>query len=233
MTRGGFTLIELLIGLVILALVATLVVTVVRGAATVASRSLASLSTDRTRLSLRTFLQQELRDGVDTDVALLAPARVSLSRPIGEATPCADGTGTLLIADSTWRGTRLPAGNRDDLLLLINPVAEQWLRLELDSVGSGLCPGNNAPAIRLRVAAHSGSAIVVRVVEPVELSAYRSGSADWFGLTPANHTSAVQPFAGPLTVGATTFNWFVDRVEVAFAVPGPSATTVRTPLAAP
>lgn len=233
MTRRGFTLIELLIGLVILALFATLVVTVVRGAATVATRSMVSLSTDRTQLALRTFLQQELRDAVDTEVALLAPARVALSRPIGDAIPCADSAGTLLIADSSWHGTRLPAGNRDDLLLLIDPVAEQWLRVTVDSVGIGQCPVSNAPALRLYVASHSGTATVVYVEEPVELSAYRSGAADWFGLTPASHTSAVQPFAGPLTVGSTLFSWFADRLEVAFTIPGAPAWYVRTPLGAP
>ena len=233
LTRRGFTLIELLVGLVILALFAMVVVSVVRGTAGVASRSLASLANDRTRLALRTFLQQDLRDGIDTEVALLASARVALSRPIGEALPCADSAGTLLIADSSWRGTRLPVPDRDDVLLLVNSFTEQWLRLELDSVGSGQCPGNNAPAIRLRVAAHSGSAIVIRVVEPVELSAYRSGAADWFGLTPASHTSTVQPFAGPLTVGTTSFSWLVDRLDVVFTVVGAGATTVRTPLTAP
>ena len=40
-------------------------------------------------------------------------------------------------------------------------------------------------------------------MEPVELSAYRSGAADWFGLTPASRLSAVQPFAGPLVPGTT------------------------------
>ena len=67
------------------------------------------------------------------------------------------------------------------------------------------------------VAPHAGQAVLGRVVEPVELSAYRSGASDWFGLTPASHASAVQPFAGPLAPGTTAIS----------AVPGTLAADVQ------
>jgi hypothetical protein len=69
-------------------------------------------------------------------------------------------------------------------------------------------------------------------MEPVELSAYRSGIADWFGLTPAKHTAAVQPFAGPLTPGTARWVLYADRLETAVQPNGAAATIVRIPLAA-
>lgn len=233
LTRCGFTLIELLLGLVLLALFATLVVTVVRGAGRVATRSMAALAADRTLLVLQTFLQQELRDGVSSDITLRAPARMAMLRPIGEATPCADSAGALLIADSAWHGVRVPQRVRDDVFLLMDPVAETWLRLALDSVGTGRCPGSNAVATRLSVTPHTGTGVVARVLEPVEFLAYRSGAADWFGLRPARYVASVQPFAGPLVPGTTLFSWYADHIDVAFKVPGTAATNVRTPLTPP
>ena len=233
LTRRGFTLAELLVGLMLLALCAGVVVAVVRGAGRVASRSLAALTAGRTLLSLQTFLHEELRDGVSSDVTPLGAAQLAMSRSIGDAMPCADSTGALLIADSAWRGTRLPQGGRDDVLLLTDPVAETWLRLAVDSVSSAQCPADLSPAIRLNVAVHSGTAAIARVVEPVELSAYRSGTMDWFGLTPASHASAVQPFAGPLLTGATRFNWYSDRLEVAITLPNAIVSTVHVPLTPP
>ena len=64
---------------------------------------------------MTTFLEEELRDGGDSDVAVLSATRVALSRPIGEGSVCGDSAGTVLLRDTTWLGTRSPQAVRDDV----------------------------------------------------------------------------------------------------------------------
>jgi prepilin-type N-terminal cleavage/methylation domain-containing protein len=230
LSRHGFTLIELLLGLVLLGIFAGTLVVVVRGAARTAARATQSLLADRALLSLRTFAQQELGDAMSADVTVLAPTRLALSRPIGEAPVCADSGGAILLPDAAWTGTRAPEGGRDDVWLLVDVVAGSWQRLPIDSVSRGRCPLDGAPATRLALAPHAGVAAAARVVEPVELSAYRSGAADWFGLTPASHVSAVQPFAGPLVPSTARFARVPDRLDITVPPRGAPATTLQVPL---
>jgi hypothetical protein len=226
-------LVEMLIGLVMLAILATAVVVIVRSAGGNATRAATALLADRSVRTFETFVQHELRDASAVDVVLLGPARIGLSRSIGEALPCADSGGIVLLRNTTWTGTRAPQGSRDDVWLLVDPVAGTWVRLAIDSVGTGSCPAGGAPATRLNVAPHVGIAAAVRVVEPVEVSAYRSGSTDWFGLTPADHSSSVQPFAGPLLPGATQFNWFSDHLDIVVSPLAMATTSVTVPFGPP
>jgi hypothetical protein len=226
-------LIELLVGLVILVLFATQLVVLVRGMGRVAVRSTASLLADRTVGSLRTFLGEELRDASDSDVAILSPSRAALSRTVGEALVCGDSAGAVFLRASSWHGTRLPEGGRDVALLLVDPVGERWLALPIDSVRSARCPADGALATRLDVAAHGDTARIARIREPVELSAYRSGGADWFGLTPASHASAVQPFAGPLAAGTARFAVSVGVLTATVIPQNASSVALRLPLGSP
>ncbi len=231
--RGGFLLIELLIGLVTVGILAATVVAVVRGNARVATRATHSLLADRALLSLRTFAEEELRDATSSDVAVLSPVRVALSRPIGEALACADVGGIVTFADLAWAGTRIPEGGRDDAWLLTDVVAGTWQRVAIDSVGHGTCPLDGAQGTWLAVPPHGGTAAVLRIVEPVELSAYSSGGADWFGLTPASHASAVQPFAGPLSLSATRFALALNLLDISVSPRGAPTTEVLIPLGTP
>jgi prepilin-type N-terminal cleavage/methylation domain-containing protein len=229
-TRRGFTLVELLLGLIVLGILAGTVTAVVHGAARVSARALQSLLARRTVGSLQGFLQQELRDAVESDVTVLAPTRVALPRPIGDAMVCAAGGMVVLVPDSGWSGSRRPEPGRDEAWLLIDPLTDAWQTAAITDVAADRCPAGNAPALRLSLAASATGAVVVRIMEPVELSAYRSGVADWFGLTPANHLAAVQPFAGPLTPGAALWTQYPDRLETSLQPGGAPPTTVTTPL---
>lgn len=233
LSRGGFALMELLLATVLLALFAGALVMVLRGAGRIATRSGRLLLADRALLALRTFAQEELRDATTGDVALVSASRIALSRPIGEGMACADSGGVVLIADSAWTGTRTPAAARDDLLLLISPAAATWLAVPIDSVGRGRCPLDNAPAVRLDVPPHAGAGTFARVMEGVELSAYASGGADWFGLTPASGSSSVQPFAGPLALSATRFSVTSSALDILVPPRGASSSVVQIPLGAP
>lgn len=233
LNRNAFTLMELLIGVVLLAMFATTLVVLVRSTARMTTRAGRLLLADRALFAMRVFAQEDLRDAATGDVVSLAPSRVALSRPIGEGATCADSAGVVLIADTAWTGTRTPAGGRDDALLLVDPVAAAWLRIPIDSVNRGRCPLDNAPATRLVLAAHAGVAVVARVVEPVELSAYASSGADWFGLTPASGRSPVQPFAGPLVSSATRFVVSAAALDITVPPRGTAATVVQVPLGSP
>jgi type II secretory pathway pseudopilin PulG len=223
-------LVELLLGLAVLGIVASAVTAVVRGVSHVAANTTQSLVAGRAAGSLQGFLQQELRDAVRGDVTAMAPTRIALERPVGDAMVCAVAGSTVLVADSAWTGTRQPQPGRDEAWLLIDPVIEVWQATAIVGVALDRCPGNNAPALRLALAVPAADAIIVRIMEPVELSAYRSGVADWFGLTPGNHLSAVQPFAGPLTPGTTQWLLYADRLETRLQPRGAPAITVTTPL---
>jgi prepilin-type N-terminal cleavage/methylation domain-containing protein len=230
--REGFTLVELLLGLTVLGIVAGTATAVVLGVSRAATRATRSLVADRALQSLQVFLRQELRDATNADVAVMASTRIALARPIGEAMVCAASDTAILVADSAWTGTRWPEPGRDDAWLLVDPVAAAWQAAAIVAVAADQCPADLAPAIRLSLSAPPTGTVVVRIMEPVELSAYRSGIADWFGLTPANHAAAVQPFAGPLTPGTSRWVLYADRLETAMQPNGAAATIVLIPLAA-
>jgi len=230
LNRRAFTLVEMLISLVMLSIFAASLVIVVRAAGHSAARAAARLLADRARYSLELFLREELRDAAVSDITVASPARITLARPIGDGTPCTDSAGVVTIPDAWWDGTRAPEGRRDDVLLLTDPVAATWQRLPIDSAWRSSCPIDHRPATSLRIALHTGQAASIRVLEPVELSAYRSGAWDWFGLTPASHSSAVQPFAGPLVPGAARFGIVGGQLDVTVPPANAAAVSVLAPL---
>jgi len=226
----GFSLFELVLGLAILGIVAGAATTIVLAASRTAARATQSLAAGRAVRSLQGFLQQELRDAVQGDVTALAPARVAFARPVGMAMVCDASGFDVVMADSAWTGIRAPQAGRDSAWLLIDPVAEVWQPSSVVAATSDRCP-DQAPAVRLALDAPADGAMLVRIAEPVELSAYRSGIADWFGLAPASGLSGVQPFAGPLVPGTTRWVLFSDRLETSLQPAGAAATIVITPLA--
>jgi prepilin-type N-terminal cleavage/methylation domain-containing protein len=230
MNRRAFTLVELLLGLTVLGILAGAAAAVVTGASRVATRVTRSLVAGRALQSLQIFLRQELRDETNADVAVMAPTRIALARPIGEAMVCAASDAAILVADSAWTGTRRPEPGRDEAWLLVDAVAEVWQVTAVVAVAADQCPADQSPAIRLSLSAPATGTVVVRVMEPVELNAYRSGVADWFGLRPAGLGAVVQPFAGPLTPGTVRWVLYTDHLETAVQPNGAPATVVRIPL---
>lgn len=230
MSRRAFALVELLAGLALLVLVAASVVVLARATGASASRARRQLLADRALVSIRGFLEDDLRDATDSDIALLGPTRLAMSRPVGEALPCANSGGSVVIADSAWAGTRWPAGHRDDAWLLTDVVAGSWVRVPVDSATPDWCPADGAPALRIHLAPHADTAAFVRIVEPVELSIYRSGAADWFGLAPASHAAPVQPFAGPLARGASRLTATDGLLDLVVVPARGATTTLHIPL---
>lgn len=225
----AFALIELLLALVLLAMVASGAVALVGTASREARRATQALVASRSVEALQGFLQQELRDATANDIAVLAPDRIALARPVGDAMTCATDGASVVIADSSWWGARLPEAGRDDTWLLADPSAAVWQANAITDVSADRCP-DGSPATRIQLTSPVTSA-VIRVMEPVELSAYRSGTVDWLGLTPASHLVAVQPFAGPLAPATTAWTLFSDRIESRMQPNGATPLLLITPLA--
>ncbi|MGH7524878.1 MAG: prepilin-type N-terminal cleavage/methylation domain-containing protein [Gemmatimonadales bacterium] len=227
--HAGFTLVELLLALTLLVLVASGAIALVGMASREARRATQALTTSRSVEALQGFLQQELRDAMTDDITVLAPERIALARPVGDAMTCATDAGSVVIADSGWSGARLPEAGRDESWLLADPSTAAWQASAITDVSADHCP-DGSPATRIQLASPSPSA-VIRVMEPVELSAYGSGAFDWMGLTPASHLVAVQPFAGPLVPATTGWTVFSDRIESRLQPHGADPLLLITPLA--
>ncbi len=228
MTRRGVTLVELAMSVVLLGFFAMLYATVVLSAARPAARAVDGLVSARTIGGLRTFLSQELRDATAHDV-VATTSDVMFDRPVGEASVCADSGTAVLIADTSYLGTRTPQAGRDRVALLAAGDSA-WQVTAIDSVSAARCPTSGAAALRLGVAPHAGSVATLRVMEPVDLSVYRSRGADWYGLAPADHSAPVQPFAGPLAPSASDFRASAASLEAVVAPAGATAVTLHVPL---
>jgi len=215
-TRAGVTLFELLLVLTLLGLLGVLVSAVVVGASRGAARHVGGLSLERTAQVATVFMQHELRDARGDELAVTA-ASVWLSRPVGDGVVCQAGGSSLWLRRDAWRGERAPEAGRDRLLLLTDGDTP-WRGAALLDVSGALCP-DGSPAWRLGLSAATDSAQLLRVLEDVVLRRYASGGAEWFGLAPADGSSPVQPFAGPLLVGASRFARVGDLLRVDLVAP--------------
>jgi prepilin-type N-terminal cleavage/methylation domain-containing protein len=211
LTRRGVTLLELLVVMTLLGLLGVMLSAVVVGASRVAARHLGALSLERTAQGAAVFLWQERRDAPWIDLAV-ATASVRLPRPVGDGVICQASGNSLWLRRDHWSGDRAPEMVRDRLLMLTNGQAF-WRAAGIQSVAAALCP-DGAPAWRLVLSAAADSVQLVRVLEEVVLRRYAAGGSEWLGLAPADGSSPVQPFAGPLVNGASRFARVGDLLRV-------------------
>jgi prepilin-type N-terminal cleavage/methylation domain-containing protein len=204
MTRRGWTLLELLVVLLLSALLATLVTVVIAGAARAAARQAGALDRERSEAALSWWWRAVLRDAEAGDIAVPSLDRIVAHLPVGAAAPCSQMGSTLWIARSAWGGSRDPEAGRDLVWLLTEPRTAAWDRLAILAVDNDHCPGGEA-AFRLSLSAAALPGLLVRVVEPLQLRLYLSGAKGWLGLAPADGSTSVQPFAGPIELAASWF----------------------------
>lgn len=204
MNRSGWTLLELLVVVLLSTLLAALVFATVAGAARSAISQARALDRERTQAALGAWWRAAFRDGESADVSLPAIDRMVAQLPVGAAVPCQQAGAELWIARAAWRGSRDPEAGRDQLWLLADSITTAWAEFAIQSVSNDVCPGGE-PALRLLLSAPVGAGLLVRVVEPTELRLYRAGARGWLGLAPADSSSPVQPFAGPVDVAASWF----------------------------
>ncbi len=217
LSRSGVTLLELLLVITLLALIGVMVTAVVVGASRVAARATAQLALERTVQVAATFLRHELRDGDWSSVTVAADV-VTLRRAVGEGSACTSDSLSIWLRRTGWQGDRAPEAGRDRLLLLLRPD-QPWREVSLADITPASCP-DGTTAWRLTMTPPVDSVRVVRVIEPVLLRRYRAGAGDWLGLAPGDGSSPVQPFAGPLTPGASRFLRVGDSLRVELVTAG-------------
>jgi len=204
-TRRGWTLVELVVVVLLSTLLAALVFAGVAGAARSATRQRRALDRERTEAALGAWWRAVFRDGQSGDVSLPAIDRIVARLPVGAAVPCWQSGAELWIARAGWQGSRDPEAGRDQLWLLVDSTTTTWAERAIFNVSNDVCPGGG-PAVRLLLSGTAGVGLLARVVEPIELRLYLSGTAGWLGLAPADSSSPVQPFAGPVIVTASWFS---------------------------
>lgn len=197
MNRRGVTLVELLIGLVLLALLGLAITQTLVATSRTAVRSTQSLATARTLVATGALVREELGNSDTGEVRLANTAAVDFSRTVGTTMVCEAQGSIVRLAASAWPGTRWPEGGRDEAVLLTDASSGRWSTVPIGSVSSGQCPDGSV-AIVLTLESSAGSAVFVRIAEPVQLRLYLAGGSGWWGLAPASGLSPVQPFAGPL-----------------------------------
>ncbi len=197
MTSRGATLAELVVALALLGLVGGIAAAAVRwaaGAATLIGRRAAE---ERDATALVALLQHDLAAAVDSEVRVPAATALEFDRPVGEAPVCGMAGDTLLLRAAAWRGERLPAAARDELVVLATADPVAWLRRAVDDVATDRCPdGSNA--LRIAPGLPVSAAVHVRIVEPVRLRRYASGGATAVGLEHRWNGGVIQPLAGPV-----------------------------------
>lgn len=205
MSRRGWTLLELLIVLVLTIILAALAGSVIAAMARAATRQARALDLERTQVALAAWWRADFRDSDAGDVAVPTSNRVVTRHPVGAGLPCQLAGADLWIARSEWRGARDPEPGRDEAWLLIDVLTASWDEVAIVAVGNGSCPSGE-PALRLTLGAATLPVQLARVVEPLELRIYRSGTSGWLGLAPADGSASVQPFAGPVDPVASGFS---------------------------
>jgi hypothetical protein len=222
LSRRGVTLLELTISLTLLGVLCLAIGAVLTMSAAAGRAAVRGLDQDRLTISLATLLRHDLANADVASTGVVSPTRLDFDRPVGEARVCTSSPEEVLLPAADWRGDRQPAAGRDAAMVLEDVASAGWTRQPIIAVGSSGCPEGRA-AISLTLGGSLTGAKYVRVVEPVRLLAYPSGSDDWFGLAPGDGMGVVQPFAGPLRRGETVFALPGDRLRLG------SATTAGVP----
>lgn len=215
MRRRGVTLLELLLVLALLGIVGSMVTAMVTAASRMGARAATQLAAERTTQVAATFFRHALAAATWPDVAVAVDS-VALLRPVGEGAVCAANGMELWIRQVDWTGERAPDPARDQLVVWplgsIGPVREAMVGV----VGSS-CP-DGAAAWRVTRGAGGAIGAWVRVESPATVRRYRVGSAEWLGLVEGGAT--VQPFAGPLVVGASRFAAIGEVLQLDLVTPG-------------
>jgi|CXWL01.1.fsa_nt_gi prepilin-type N-terminal cleavage/methylation domain-containing protein len=214
MTRRGVTLLELMLVLCLLGIVGSTVTAMVVAAGRMGARAMIQLTAERTVQVTAAFFRHELATSTWAEVTVVADS-VTMARPVGEGAVCDSSGAFLWVRRGGWTGERAPDAARDRLVVWPDGgVAPS--REALIAVTGATCP-DAGPAWRLTRGAVGAIGGWVRTEEPTTVRRYRAGSSDWLGLIEGG--APVQPFAGPLLVGASLFAQVGSALQLDLVTP--------------
>jgi hypothetical protein len=193
-----------------------------------AARRLVSASRDLTAVWALT--SQELAHAAAADVASPAATALEYDRPVGEGPVCAVEPFAVILRTGPALLQRYPGPGRDLVLLREPRHSGLWFRRGIVSVAVANCP-DGAPGLRLSTDGPTPAAGMVRILEPVRLRSYLSGTQHWVGLESRIGGATLQPLAGPLTSTDFTVTLLADALRVALSSAPLSPLLLELPLA--
>lgn len=209
----GVTLVELLMTLTMAVGLAGAAHQVVRMAATSARTAALHGGATRDAVTVWALANHDLRAASAIDLASPDSRTLDLSRPVGEGSVCAATTDAVRLR---WSGERLPDPGRDRAWLRVDSIGGDWLERGIVSVTMANCP-DAYPALELTFAGAIPAVAVARVVEPVRLRSYRSGTDYWLGLEPRLTAASIQPLAGPIRSDGFQVELSGGKVRLSYA----------------
>jgi hypothetical protein len=193
----GVTLPELLLVLLLSVAFAAALQGVVRLAATQATAAVNRAGANRDQVAVWALASRELRHVERADIQLPASNALEFDRPIGEGPVCALQPSAVLLRSDHGGFTRAPDAGRDRLLLREPGAAGAWLSRGIVSVAVANCP-DLRPALRIATDGPIAAVGFARIVEPVRLRSYPSGTGHALGLESRVGAGTIQPLAGPI-----------------------------------
>ena len=205
--RAGFTLPDLMIGMVLLALIATVAVQMLLG-------FVRTQRAERERASLEAafdaalgYFAVELADLAPSDLQSLSRDSMEYRAMRTTGLACLVAAGEVRLLTQSLSGSRQPQAGRDSLLLYVGQTAgsihPDWITLPILAVSGSMCGAR--PALRLattidtvRIPPATLPALApAATFERMQVRLYQSLGATWLGARSVSAGETVQPLAGP------------------------------------
>lgn len=207
----GTTLPELLVAVVLLGLLATFLVTAVRGAARAGQRVQQVASQRRAMITLTTLFRRDLGEAAQGDIGLVTPQEIRYPHPLAAALACRRSDSTVTLRDRDWTAERQAVAGRDSVRVLADPDSA-WTAAALIATWASMCDGEASTTYHVD---RQPGQPVAQFYEMVRVAIYPSGGRAWLGMLTTG-AGIIQPFAGPVV--PVVAPWTIDSSGFTAAV---------------